>query len=74
MIAEDANILPELEKRITTNEDGTPKEVVIEYQKFVDFIEAHGLDFSEEERQVIQQSRKDFDEGRKENFISLDEI
>jgi len=63
-----------LEKRILFNEAGEPEVVMIPYEKFVEFIEAHGLDLTEEERESVKEARRDIASGNREAFVSHDEL
>ena len=51
---------------------GSPLEVTIPYEQFIDFIEEYGLDFTEEERKEIHQARADHEVGNKDSFTSLE--
>ena len=62
-----------LEKRILYTEDGTPSEVMIPYEKFIDFIETYGLDLTEDEQSAIREARFDIDSGNLDAFVSADE-
>lgn len=62
-----------LEKRILYTEDGTPSEVMIPYEKFIDFIETYGLDLTEDEQSAIREARSDIDSGNLDAFVSADE-
>ncbi len=62
-----------LEKRILYTEDGTPSEVMIPYEKFIDFIETYGLDLTEGEQSAIREARSDIDSGNLDAFVSADE-
>ncbi len=62
-----------LEKRILYTEDGTSSEVMIPYEKFIDFIETYGLDLTEDEQSAIREARSDIDSGNLDAFVSADE-
>jgi len=53
---------------------GSPLEVVIPYDQFIDFIEEHGLDLTEEEKQSIKQAEADLAAGRRDQFTSSEEL
>ena len=53
---------------------GSPLEVIIPYEQFIDFIEEYGLDFTEEERKKIHQARADLEAGNTDAFISLEDL
>jgi hypothetical protein len=63
-----------LPKKLVVDETGRPIEVIIPYQVFVDFIEEHGLDITEEDRQGILDAEKDIAEANAEAFISLEDL
>ena len=63
-----------LEKRILFNEAGEPEEVMIPYAKFIEFIEAYGLDLTDEELESIDEARRDIETGNSEEFISHEEL
>ena len=71
---ETETLLPNLEQNILTDKEGNPTHVILPYEKFVNFIESHGLDFTEEERNKIRKSMEDSAAGRRENFVPMDEI
>ena len=70
----DMSAVETLEKRILFNEAGEPEEVMIPYQRFVEFIEAHGLDLTDEELESIAEARLDLQSGNATAFISHDEL
>ena len=75
MLAKDKDtLLPGLEKKILTDAQGNPTQVVIPYDEFLEFVESRGLDLSETEQEQVLQSKKEFDEGNRENFIPLDQV
>jgi hypothetical protein len=53
---------------------GSPLEVVIPYEKFVEFVEEYGLDLTDEEREAIREAKSDLDAGRLDQFISSEDI
>jgi len=63
-----------LEKKIVFDGDGKPSEVVIPYEQFVDFIEANGLDLSEEDVAGIRRAQSDIKAGNRDAFVSSEEI
>jgi hypothetical protein len=63
-----------LPKKLVVDETGRPIEVIIPYQVFVDFVEEHGLDITEEDRQGILDAEKDIAEANAEAFISLEDL
>lgn len=62
-----------LEKRILFTSDGKPSEVMIPYDKFVDFIETYGLDLTEDEQGAIREAKADIDAGHWDAFVSAEE-
>ncbi len=52
---------------------GSPLEVIVPYETFIDFIEEYGLDLTEEERKAIRETEADIAAGKHENFVSSDE-
>lgn len=62
-----------LEKNVRYDRGGKPLEVVIPYSDFVDFIEEHGLDLTDEEKKSIRDAEGDRKAGRNENFVSSGE-
>lgn len=63
-----------LEENIRYDKGGVPKEVIIPYEQFVDFIETYGLDLSEEEKESIREAQTDRKAGRHENFVSMEDL
>ncbi len=53
---------------------GSPLEVVIPYEQFIDFIEEHGLDLTDEEKQAIREAQADIKAGRHDRFISSEDM
>jgi hypothetical protein len=49
---------------------GSPLEVVIPYEKFVEFVEEYGLDLTDEEREAIREAKSDWDAGRLDNLLA----
>jgi len=56
------------------NRDGSPLEVVIPYETFIEFIEEYGLDLSPEEVEAIREAKKDHDSGNRQNYISAEAL
>jgi|TARA_B110000908_G_C10005158_1_gene335951 hypothetical protein len=63
-----------IKKNTRFDRRGSPLEVVIPYDQFIDFIEEHGLDLTEDEKQSIKQSQADWAAGKRDQFISSEEI
>jgi hypothetical protein len=63
-----------LQKSIRYDRCGKPLEVVIPYEEFIDFIEVYGLDLTNDEKVSIREAKADREAGRRENFISLEDI
>ncbi|MFT5467624.1 MAG: hypothetical protein ACI8UO_002730 [Verrucomicrobiales bacterium] len=63
-----------LTRKLVVNEQGDPLEVIIPYQEFVDFIEIHGLDLSEDEKAEILEAEADIESGTKDAFVSLEKL
>ena len=63
-----------LEKEILFNKEGKPSKVIIAYDKFIDFIEANGLDLSDEDLAGIREAEVDLAAGNKDAFIGHDEL
>jgi len=63
-----------LEKEILFNKEGEPSKVLISYEKFIDFIEAHGLDLSDEEIAGVREAQADIKAGNWEAFVSHEEV
>lgn len=63
-----------LRKSIRYDRGGKPVEVVIPYEEFVEFIESHGLDLTEDEKESISEARADRKAGRTENFVALEDL
>lgn len=53
---------------------GSPVEVVVPYEVFIDFVETHGLDLSDGEKSDLRQARADIDAGRKDRFFTSEGI
>ena len=62
-----------LEENTRYDRGGKPLEVVIPYEKFIDFIESYGLDLTEEERNYLLGVQADIKAGRSREFISSEE-
>ncbi len=63
-----------LRKSIRYDRSGKPVEVVIPYGDFVDFVESHGLDLTEEEKESIAEAKADREAGRTESFVALEDL
>ena len=63
-----------LSKSVRYDRAGKPLEVVIPYEEFVDFMESHGLDLTEEEKESVREAQADREAGRSENFVSLEDL
>ncbi len=63
-----------LEKRIVVDTEGRPVEVVIPYEKFVEFIETYGLDLSDEEKEGILEAKADIEKGNWDAFSTAEEV
>lgn len=57
-----------LEKNLRFDRGGKPVEVVIPYDKFIDFIESHGLDLKEDERQELRETIKEVKSGEGKSY------
>lgn len=56
------------------NREGKPTEVVIPYSKYIEFVEAYGLDLTKEEEEGILEAEADLAAGNKEAFASMEEV
>ncbi|MEO0413734.1 MAG: hypothetical protein AAF226_02130 [Verrucomicrobiota bacterium] len=63
-----------LEKKIVFDSDGEPSQVVIPYDKFIEFIETYGLDLTPEELDSVREAQKDIEQGATDAFISHSEF
>ena len=63
-----------LQKSVRYDRSGKPLEVVISYEEFVDFVETHGLDLSDDEKDSVREAKADQEAGRMENFVTLDDL
>lgn len=63
-----------LRKSIRYDRSGTPVEVVIPYQEFVDLVETYGLDLSDDEKESIAEAKADREARRTENFVALENL
>lgn len=63
-----------LRRSVRYDRAGKPLEVVIPFDDFVDFIETHGLDLTEEEKESIKEAQADREAGRTENFVALEDL
>lgn len=63
-----------LRKSVRYDRSGTPVEVVIPYDEFVDFVETYGLDLSEDEKESLAEAKADRLAGRTENFVALEDL
>ena len=64
-------------EKIHYDRDGQPTEVVISYEryeKYQEFVEAYGLDLSDEENADLDEALADSRAGRREAFVSEDEV
>jgi hypothetical protein len=63
-----------LQKSVRHDRSGKPLEVVISYEEFVDFVEAYGLDLSDDEKDSVREAKADREAGRMENFVALEDL
>lgn len=61
-------------RQFVIGEDGRPSAVQIPYDQFVEIVDALGLDFSEQEEGELREALADSRAGRREAFVSLDEV
>lgn len=62
-----------LQKGVRYDRNGKPLEVVIPYEDFIDFVETYGLDLTSDEKEAIIEARNDLAEGKREEFVGLEE-
>ena len=48
--------------------------MIIPYDEFVDFIETHGLDLTDEEKDSIREAKADREAGRMDHFVALEDL
>jgi hypothetical protein len=63
-----------LKKEIPFNKEGKPSKVVIAYEQFIEFVEAHGLDLSEEDVKGIHEAKADYRAGNRDAFVGHEEV
>jgi hypothetical protein len=63
-----------LQRSLRYDRSGKPLEVVIPYEEFLDFIETHGLDLTDEEKSSVREAKADREAGRMENFVTLGDL
>ncbi len=63
-----------LRESVRYDRSGQPLEVVIPYGDFVEFVEAYGLDLSDDEKDSVREAGADLEAGRTENFIALEDL
>ena len=61
-------------KKIVYDENGKPVEVILPWEVFQEIEETLGLDLDEKATEALKEARKDRESGRKEAYISLEEI
>jgi len=61
-------------RQLVIGEDGRPSAVQIPYDQFVEIADALGLDLSEQEEGELREALADSRAGRREAFVSLDEV
>ena len=64
----------EIQKKIVNDENGNPSDVIIPWKQFKQIEEILGLDLDRESINELQEARKDRENGKAREYISLDEI
>lgn len=63
-----------IEKNTRFDRSGSPVEVVIPYDVFIDFVETYGLDLSKEEKSALNEAKTNREAGGKRQCLSSEEI
>jgi hypothetical protein len=63
-----------LEKNLRYDRSGKPLEVVVPYDQFIEFIEDHGLDLSDEDKAGLRGAIADCKADKRDAFVSLEDI
>ena len=61
-------------RKLVLDEKGDPAEVIIPYAQFIEIVETYGLDLDTDELRLLRDAREDSAQGRRENFVSADEV
>jgi len=61
-------------RKLVLDEKGDPAEVIIPYAQFIEIVETYGLDLDTDELRLLREAREDSAQGRRENFVSADEV
>ncbi len=61
-------------KKIVLNEKGTPSDVIIPYEQFVELSEIYGWDLDEEEQGDLAAALADSRAGNREAFLPASEV
>lgn len=63
-----------LKGNLRYDRSGKPLEVVVPYDQFIEFIEDHGLDLSDEDKSDLREAIADGKAGNRDAFVSYDDI
>ena len=61
-------------RKLVLDEKGDPAEVIIPYAQFVEIVETYGLDLDTDELRLLREAREDSAQGRRDHFVSADEV
>ena len=61
-------------RKIVLNEQGKPSEVIIPYDQYLDIIEAFGMDLGPQSEAELREALDDSIHGRREAFVTADEV
>ena len=63
-----------IHKKYIVNDEGKPTDVVIDYQEFLQIEELLGLDLDDDAVADLRTARQDRETGKREAYVTLDEI
>jgi hypothetical protein len=66
--------MQKLEKKIIVDEQGEPVEAIIAWSDFMEIVEILGLDLDTAAKTQIQNAKLDREQGRLDQYQSLDDI
>lgn len=61
-------------KRILLDENGSPSDVIIPYEQFVELSEIYGWDLNEEEQNGLSEALADSRAGNRDAFVPASEV
>ena len=64
----------EIHKKIVTDEEGNPSDVIIPWDEFQEIIELLGLDLDAESVRELREARSDRETNKMSAYVDLDDI